>query len=85
MFYATLLLALTAFSSVGSAQDSGNTTNCCDINPGSVPLGTRAAWCTGERNTCLEVCGGRVQDLAPNGNLCDPVSLDAQLIITADR
>ena len=87
MLYATLLLAVSALASVAFAQDAPNTTACCNIDPGSVQLGTRNGWCTGERNTCLEVCGG-IQNLAPNGNLCDPVSVDAllhpQLTIIAD-
>jgi hypothetical protein len=74
MLYATLLLAVSALASVAFAQDAPNTTACCNIDPGSVPLGTRNGWCTGERNTCLEVCGG-IQNLAPNGNLCDPERL----------
>jgi hypothetical protein len=70
MLYSTVLLALSAFAGVASAQ---NFSTCCDINAGSVPIEKRRGWCVAERNTCPELCGG-IGRLAPNGNNCDPVS-----------
>lgn len=73
MFYSTLFIAVTALSGFVSAQNystSGNLT----IDPNSVELTLRQAWCRAEQNNCPLICGGR-----DSSNNCDPVSIISTL------
>lgn len=69
MFYSTLLVAVTAFTGLASAQ--WNPSNPV-INPGSINQTVAQSWCQAERNSCSDLCIGQVAQ--PNGNTCDPVS-----------
>jgi len=69
MIYSTLLVALSAFASVASAQS--NFTSCCNVDPNSVDLPTRQSWCRAQMNTCPEVCtNGQTSN-----NTCDANAL----------
>ena len=69
MFYSTLLIAASAFTSIVSAQNY-STSGALSITPSGVDYNTRLAWCRAETNSCPEICGGQASP-----NTCDAVSI----------
>ncbi|RQM08314.1 hypothetical protein DH86_00003797 [Scytalidium sp. 3C] len=64
--YANSIVAVALLAGLSAAQVGSNST----IDPNSVDLGTRVAWCNGEINTCGALCGGDV-----NLNTCSTDTL----------
>ncbi|GAB7340589.1 hypothetical protein MBLNU457_7000t1 [Dothideomycetes sp. NU457] len=69
MHYTALLVATAAFTGLASAQNY-STSGPLMVDPNSVDLNTRLAWCRSELNTCPMLCGGQA-----NPNTCDAATL----------
>ncbi|QIW98015.1 hypothetical protein AMS68_003533 [Peltaster fructicola] len=68
MLYSTLAIAA-AFAGLASAQNY-TTSGTLNVTASQFPLALRQSWCTGERNNCPVICGGRA-----TSNDCDPNNL----------
>jgi hypothetical protein len=77
MLYSSLIVAASALAGFASAQNSSlpeTIIPCCSVPANQVPQNQREGWCSAQRNTCVELCGGR-GEIANNGNDCQAVSL----------
>lgn len=68
MFSSTLLLAAATLCGLVGAQNY-STSGPLSIDPNSVSMDTRMAWCRGQTNNCPLICGGQASP-----NTCNPVS-----------
>jgi len=63
--------SLVAFLSAAVSAQSTNFSACCNVDPNTVQMTDRLAWCRAQTNTCPLIC--------PNGqtskNTCDPNAL----------
>jgi hypothetical protein len=76
MLYSSLIVAASALAGFASAQNSSlpeTIIPCCSVPASQVPQNQREGWCAAQRNTCVELCGGR-GEIANNGNDCQAVS-----------
>ncbi|GAT20497.1 hypothetical protein RIB2604_00701810 [Aspergillus luchuensis] len=62
------MLPLVLMSLAVAATASSNYTLPSDFNISAISLSERNSWCTAERNSCPEICGG-----VATSNSCDPV------------
>ncbi|PYH29412.1 uncharacterized protein BO87DRAFT_380630 [Aspergillus neoniger CBS 115656] len=65
------MLPLVLMSLAVAATASSNYTLPSDFNISAISLSERNSWCTAERNSCPEICGG-----VATSNSCDPSTLD---------
>jgi hypothetical protein len=80
MLYSSLIVAASALAGFASAQTSNSSAPdtiipCCSVPANQVPQNQREGWCSAQRNTCVELCGGR-GEIANNGNDCQATDLD---------
>jgi len=61
-------ILVTLGAAVVSAQ---NFTSCCSLDPNTVDMNTRLAWCRAQQNSCPLVCA----DGLTSANTCDPNAL----------
>ncbi|KAI9662366.1 MAG: hypothetical protein M1821_008533 [Bathelium mastoideum] len=69
MFSSTLLAATTILAVLGS-------TSAQTIDPNSVPIGTRDAWCTAQTSSCPLICLQQPGASGTTSNSCDSSTLD---------
>ena len=67
MFSSTLLVAVTALSTLVSAQNY-STSGPLSIEVDQIPIALRQSWCRAQLISCPEICGGA------NPNRCEAVS-----------
>lgn len=72
MFYSTLAIAATAFTTFASAQNYSTSGGNLTIDPNSVGYATRQSWCRAQTNSCPQICGGQA-----SANDCNPVSIQS--------
>jgi len=73
MLFSTLVVAAAAFSGFATAQNA-SVGPCCTVDSNRVPQNLKDEWCTAERNTCPEICGG-IGNVTPSNNSCDQSTL----------
>ncbi|KAK3677601.1 hypothetical protein LTR78_002451 [Recurvomyces mirabilis] len=70
MFYSTLLLAVTAFTGLVSAQNY-STSGALSIDVSQVDTQQRLAWCVSQTTSCPQICSG-----STTANTCDSNTLN---------
>jgi len=70
--FVTLAFVIVFFSSITLAA----------FNVSDVPLDTRATWCQNQISSCVNLCNDAGNNVADNGNDCDPDTLNYHCICT---
>jgi hypothetical protein len=73
-FLSFALLVLGSLVQAQSDQTFNTPIPCCSVAVNTVPSSSRASWCSANKNTCVNLCGGQGQ-IASNGNNCDTVGM----------